>query len=205
MQKLLALPLFLLSMPLFGQQTPAPSPNQNISVETAPFSLVQEQVASALKEYQSNLGTGQDALPPLSSAVFDFKTTTAIKDGFTFNILVFTLGSKHEKDITNDVTFTYSLPKPEPSRSVMDTKSVDQGPPQLKDQLALTIQSAAKSVKDAHTLANLPFSKLTINLQFGVTSSVNAGGQVTYSIVTVGLTGEKDKNTIQSVTLTFGQ
>jgi hypothetical protein len=35
--------------------------------------------------------------------------------------------------------------------------------------------------------------------------NVNANGQVTYSFVTVGLSGAKDKNTVQSVKLVFEQ
>ncbi len=35
------------------------------------------EVKAALDEYQSNLGAGDHALPPLSSAEFDCKTVTA--------------------------------------------------------------------------------------------------------------------------------
>jgi hypothetical protein len=204
MQKHVVFMLLLLSTPLLGQQTPTSALNQSPAADPGAFADVVAQVTGALKEYQANLGSGKDALPPLSSAEFDFKTTTSTKEGFSLQILVFKFGTNHEKDVVNDVTFTYALAKHVPPPK-LPTKGVSLPPPQLKDQLTQTIQSAAESVKNARTLAGLPFSKLTINLQFSVDWNVNASGQVTYSFVTVGLSGAKDKNTVQSVKLVFEQ
>jgi hypothetical protein len=204
MQKHLVFMLLLLSTPLLGQQTPTSALNQSPTADPGAFADVVAQVTSALNEYQANLGSGKDALPPLSSAEFDFKTTTSTKEGFSLQILVFKFGTNHEKDVVNDVTFTYALAKHVPPPK-LSTKGVSLPPPQLKDQLTQTIQSAAESVKNARSLAGLPFSKLTINLQFSVDWNVNANGQVTYSFVTVGLSGAKDKNTVQSVKLVFEQ
>lgn len=67
-------------------------------------------------------------------------------------------------------------------------------PPQLKDQLAMTIQGAAAAVKAAGTLGNLSFAKLVVNIEY----SVKWDGDI-------GLTGDKNKNTVQSVELTFGE
>ena len=162
-----------------------------------------QQVTTALHEYQDNRGSGQDALPPLTSAQFDFKTTTKTPTGFTINLFIFKFGVSHENDVTNDVSFTYSLPKPKQieERSTSGSKP----PAQLKDLLAQTIQSAALSVQSAGKVAGLPLSSLKVTLCFAVDWSVSAGGQVTYSIVTAGLNAGKDKNEIQTVTLTFGQ
>ena len=160
------------------------------------------QVTSALNEYQGNRGSGDNfELPPLSSAEFDFKTTIARSTGFTLTLLVFKFGTTNEEAVVNDVIYTYSLPAPAATKKSL--KPVE--PPQLTNQLAKTIQSAAKAVKGSAVAAGLPFSKLTINLQYGVTWEVSASGEVTYSIVTVGLSGQKSKNTIQSVKLVFGK
>jgi hypothetical protein len=164
--------------------------------------LVMEQVKKALAEYQDNLGKGADALPPLSSAAFDFKATTTTKVGLTVNLLIFTLGGSHEKDVINDVTYTFSVPKPKKAQTELESSAP---PPELKDDLAKTIQSAAMAVKTSGKLGNLSFTKLTIDVQYGVKWDGSAGVNAPISLVTIGLNGEKSKNTVQSVKLTFGE
>jgi hypothetical protein len=48
---------------------------------TADLSSVIASVKAALQCYQDNRGGGTDALPKLSSAIFDFKTTTGTVGG----------------------------------------------------------------------------------------------------------------------------
>lgn len=160
------------------------------------------EVKAALDEYQSNLGAGDHALPPLSSAEFDFKTVIATTEGLTLSFLIFKLGGSHENDVTNDVTFTYAVPKPLRMESLFSHPAP---PPQLKDQLAMTIQGAAAAVKAAGTLGNLSFTKLAVNIEYGVKWDGDIGVNVPISLVTVGLTGDRNKNTVQSVKLTFGE
>ena len=172
------------------------------SPDKVPLADVIAQVTAALQEYQSDRGSGAtQELPPLSSAEFDFKTTTAKTTGFSISLFIFKFGTSHEKDVVNDVTYTYSLPEPKKSTSLQGSHP----PPSLKDQLAQTIQSAAKAVKESSTAAGLPFSKLTVNLSYGVKVDVNAEGKPIISIVTLDLTGDASKNTVQSVKVTFGK
>lgn len=193
---LVALTVVLLALPAFGQASAASADDQR------PLSEVIDQVTKALKEYQDNRGSGAtNELPPLSSAEFDFKTTTATTGGFTINVFIFKFGTSHEKDVVNDVTYTYALPSSTKSTSLQGSHPA----PQLKDQLAQTIQEAAKAIKASSTAAGLPFSKLTVNVQYGVKWDVNAAGQIQYSFITVGLSGDKNKNTVQSVKLVFGK
>ena len=193
---LVVLMMSALTLPVFGQTSAAPTDDQK------PLSEVIDQVTKALKEYQDNRGGGAtNELPPLSSAEFDFKTTTATTGGFTINLFIFKFGTSHEKDVVNDVTYTYSLPTPTKSTSLQGSHPA----PQLKDALAQTIQEAAKAVKASSTAAGLPFSKLTVNVQYGVKWDLNAAGQIQYSFITVGLSGDKNKNTVQSVKLVFGK
>ncbi len=196
MQKCSLLLICLISLLALGQNSQPLAPQ-----DAAPLNLVIAQVKAALAEYQQNLGGGADALPALSSAEFDFKATTATTEGLTVNLFIFKLGGSHETDVVNDVTYTYSVPKPP---TTVPTKAKLK-PPLLKDALAQTIQSAAAAIKTSGNLGKLSFSKLTVNLQYGVKWDGNIGANVPISFVTVGLSGDKNKNTVQSVKLVFGE
>jgi hypothetical protein len=164
--------------------------------ETVELKAVISQVKAALDDYQASLG-GADALPPLSTAEFDFKTTVATTVGGSINLFIFKIGVSRERDTVNDVTYTYSVPKPSRTERTKPPK-------ELKDELVETIKSAAAAIKNSGTLGKLPFSKLTVNLSYGVKWDGSAGINAPISLVTVGLTGDKNKNYVQSVKLTFG-
>ena len=168
--------------------------------DAGPLELIIPQVKAALDQYQKSLGSGPDALPPLSSAEFDFKTTTATTVGGTINFFIFKIGGSHEKDVCNDVTFKYSVPFPPKGLTPHHV-----APPTLTEALVSTIQGAAKSVKAAGTLGPLGFTQLTVTIQYGVKWDGNLGANVPISFVTVGLNGDKNKNTVQSVKLVFGK
>lgn len=195
----------VISLDSFAQTpTPATAPVLPAASPTdaAPLDLIIPQVKAALDLYQKNVGSGPDALPPLTSAEFDFKTTTAKVEGLTINLLIFKLGGSHEKDVVNDVTFTYTLkPPPKPPVGLLTIKK----PPTLTAQLANTIQNAAEAVKASKQLGGLTFSIFTVNLQYGVKWDGNIGANVPISLVTLGLNADVNKNTVQSVKLVFGQ
>jgi hypothetical protein len=75
--------------------------------------------------------------------------------------------------------------------------------PPLEDALAITIQAAAKAVKTAATLGQLKFGKLEVNVQYGIKWDVGGGVNAPIQFVTLGLSADKNKNTVQSVKLTF--
>jgi hypothetical protein len=164
-----------------------------------PLSLVIAQVQDALNEYQNNLGAGESALPPLSSAEFDFKTITDVTVGGSVSLLIFKFGVTHLHETVNDVTYTYAVAPP---KSVTGERVA---PPTLKDQLAKAIQGAAKGVQGAATAAGMPFSRLAVTIQYGVKWDLNGAGQSAISFVTVGLNADRSQNTVQSVKLTFGK
>src|SRR6266852_4443926 len=167
--------------------------------DAAPLALIIAQVKAALDEYQKSLGSGPDALPPLASAEFDFKATTATTVGGTINLFIFKIGGSHENDAVNDVTYAYSVPPP----PVAVTKSRKK-PPTLTEALASTIQGAAAAIKASGSLGKLKFNKLTVNVQYGVKWDGNIGANVPIQFVTIGLSGDRNKNTVQSVKLVFG-
>jgi len=204
MRKWFIISLCLIPLNSFAQTAP-PAPPQPLPVvspqDASPLDLIIPKVKDALDLYQHNLGSGPDALPPLTSAEFDFKTTTAKVVGFSVNLLIFKIGGSHEKDDVNETTFTYSIPSPAPPAHLQSPKK----PPTLTEQLAYTIQAAALAVKTSKQLGPLSFSKFVVTVQFGVKWDGNIGANVPISLVTVGLSGDISKNTVQSVKLTFGK
>jgi hypothetical protein len=188
----------------FGQsQTPTPASVVPFDpANHAPLDQVIAEVKKALKLYQDSIGRGPDSLPPLASAEFDFKVTTATVVGASISLFIFKIGGSHETDVVNDVTFTYSVPPPKkPSGALQAT----QKPKPLAEELASTIQSAAAAVKASPQLGSLNFSKLAVNIQYGVKWDGNIGANVPIQFVTIGISGDKNKNTVQSVKLTFGK
>jgi hypothetical protein len=197
MAKMLLLAILLSSSAAYGQATPAPTPGSD---QAQPLNAIIQEVESALNKYQDNLGSGAtNQLPKLQSAEFDFKTSTAKTIGFSLNLFIFKFGTSHENDTVNDVTYTYKVKQP-PAPSGLES---EKAPPTFEDELLQTIQQCAKAMKTAKTVAGVPFQSLTVNLQYGVKWDINAAGNVTYSFVTVGLSGDKSKNTVQSVKLVF--
>jgi hypothetical protein len=160
---------------------------------------VVETVRDALDQYKNGLHEKPDALPALTTATFDFKATTATTLGGSINFLIFKIGGSHENDTVNDVTYTYSIP------AVVNAARTPSKPPALTEELVKTIQSAAAAAKTAAALGKLKLTKIAVNIQFGVKWDVNGGINAPISLVTVGISGDKNKNTVQSVTLTFGK
>jgi hypothetical protein len=191
---LLSISLVLASTVMLG------APKTKPTDDYAPLDKVIKQVQAAIDEYQNNLGAGNKQLPPLASAEFDFKTTTGTTVSGGLSILIFKIGVSREKDTVNDVTYTYAPPEPPPSNNELQS---NEPPPTLKDELAKTIQEAAKNVAASTIAAGLPFNQLTVNLQYGVKWDVNAAGSPQLSLVTINLGGDKNKNRIQSVKLTW--
>jgi hypothetical protein len=111
---------------------------------TADLQPVVASVEAAIECYQANRGSGSDALPPLNSAVLNFKTTTGTVGGLTLSIFIFKLGASHEKDTINELELTYSV-KPPPPRGRL--KNI--APQSLSDSLANGILAAASAVKAA--------------------------------------------------------
>ncbi len=194
MHKLLLAILLLIAMPAAADTCPGPGTTGQ--KDAVPLCTVVQQVTSALQRYQSSLGSGPDSLPPLSRAEFDFKTTAVTTVGAKISLFVFTIGGSHEKDVTNDVTFIYAVPKPKPGLTPHAT-------PTLEDQLYATIRGAAEQVQMAHAIGKVPFNSLEVTVQFCVKWDANGGVNAPISLITVGLNGDKSRNTAQSVKLIF--
>jgi hypothetical protein len=153
------------------------------------------EVKKAVDKYQESLG-GADALPPLQAAEFDFKVVTEETRKGSISFFIFSFGASTSNKTVNDVAYTYELKEP-------GTKALSEEPPVLSETLARTIQEAARAVKESGTLGDLRFRKLVVEIQFGVKWNVDVQGNFTYQFVTLNLGGGKNKDTVQSVKLTF--
>jgi hypothetical protein len=194
-----AFPALLAFLPLALSGCPARRPTTPTPENAVPLNSVIAQVESALVQYQDNIGNGPPALPPLSSAEFDFKVTTGRVTTTGINLLIFKIGGSYEYDVVHELTFTYAVPKPKVSITALGPEP----PKQLKETLASTIQSAAAAVKTSRTAAGLPFKNLTMIIQYGVKweGSITASGPI--SFVTASLGGTKNRNAVQSLKLVF--
>ena len=86
-----ALPSFAQeNQPVSAQKTQATDATaESQPPNTVDLNTVIKQVKAAVDEYQRNRGSGPDALPPLSLAEFDFRTTTGTVGGLTINLFIF--------------------------------------------------------------------------------------------------------------------
>jgi hypothetical protein len=186
-----------------AQGTPAPpdaaaaAASPASPADEAPLNLVVAKVKQALDQYQQSLGKGTDALPPLSSATFGFKATTATTIGGSINLFIFKIGGSHESDVVHDVSYTYSVPSPPAIKK--------EAAPPLTEDLVKTIKGAAAAAKTAAELGKLKLTKIAVNIQYGVKWDGNVGANVPISIVTIGINADKNKNTVQSLGLVFGK
>jgi hypothetical protein len=215
--------ILLCGLPCFAQQkvTPqscsepklaAPGPGYQKSdikeqpKDTADLPSVVATVEQALRCYQA-MTLETDPLHPkglsqLSSVVLDFKTVTGKTVGFTFSVFVFKIGGSREKDVTNDISFTYSVPKP----AVVGTKSLTHvAPVPLFEQLVTDIQAAAATAQAKSSVLGIPLGKVQITIAYGIKFDGSGGVNIPISLVTFGPNFDYNKNNTQTLTLTFGQ
>jgi hypothetical protein len=174
--------------------------------DTADLPSVVATVEQALRCYQATTQQTDPlhpkGLPALNSVALDFKTVTGKTVGFSFAIFVFKLGASREKDVTNDITFTYTVPKP----PAIGTKSITHvAPATLFEELVKDIQAAADTAQLQSKLLGIPLTKVQITISYGIKFDGNAAISVPVSIVTIGGNGDYNKNNTQTLTLTFGQ
>ena len=79
----------------------------------------------------------------------DFKTTSGETVGFTFSVFVFKIGASREKDVTDDLSFTYSVPKPPAIAPHFGVSKPSPAP--LYAELVKEVQAAARAAKAQST------------------------------------------------------
>jgi hypothetical protein len=190
------------TLPVPGAYKPSDGQPQN----TADLPTVIATVEQALKCYQQ---TTKDAdpnqpkgLPKLNSATMDFKTTTSKSGGFSISFFIFKIGASSEKDVTDDISFTYSVPKnlvlPKAAGFVKQPRT------DLFSELVKDVQAAANAAQTQSTALGMPLSQVKISVAFGIQTEADVSLNLPIHLVTIGGNGKYNKNNIQTVTLTFG-
>jgi hypothetical protein len=131
----------------------------------------------------------------------DFKTTTGETAGFTFSVFVFKVGASREKDVTDDLSFTYSVPAPPTSHGAFLAKP---SPAPLYAELVKEVQAAARAAQAQSTALGMPLSKVGISVAYGIKFDGNVSLSVPIELVTIGGNGDYNKNNTQTITLSFG-
>jgi hypothetical protein len=196
-----------------AQRCPRPTvtPNPDLVNASAPatsadLNSVVTTIESALQCYQDNRGSGADALPVLIQADFDFKTTTAKTGGLSISFFIFKLSGTHEKDVTNDITFSYKVKAPNsPNIRGPGLTSKKQPPVLLSDALVADLQGVATAIKFRAQAAGLPFDQAKITIQFGIVNDGTITLNAPVQLVVIGGSGDYKRTEIQTVTLTFGK
>jgi hypothetical protein len=175
--------------------------------KTADLPSVVQTVEQALKCYQALSGEKDPmqpkGLPKLNSAEMDFKTTTGKTVGFTFSIFVFKVGASREKDVTDELKFTYSVPKKIALPKTVGLAKVNPVP--LYEELVKEVQEAARAAQAQSTALGMPLSKVSISISYGIKFDGNVSVNVPVQLVTIGGNGDYNKNNTQTITLTFGE
>jgi len=181
-----------------GEDCPIPDKSKTKKKDPIPLCLVAHKIKQALDDYNADPGAVK-----LSKADFEFKTVRSTSGGIKFDILVFNVGSTVQVDSTDDVTFSYEVPKKElTAAEYAEKREKDHD---FSKQLIQTIKDAAEQLKATQRVGEAKFKTLTINLAYGVKWDFNAGATVPIQLITIGGTFDRNMTRTQSVKLTFEQ
>ena len=78
-------------------------------------------------------------------------------------------------------------------------------PAPLFEELVSDIKSAAHAAQAQSKLLDMPLSKVSITISYGIKFDGNLSLNVPVQLVTIGGNGDYNKNNTQSLTVTFGQ
>ena len=192
--------LVLLTVPSFADDCPIPAKSTTKNTDPVPLCLVAKKIKQALDDYNASPGTSGTPLLKLSTAEFDFKTVRSKSGGLKFSFLIFSIGSTMQVDSTDDVTFSYEVPKTT-EKSLSDlTKN-----PDFSKQLIDTIKAAAEQLKATQAVGAAKFKTLTVNLAYAVKWDFSGGATVPIQLVTLGVNLDRNKTSTQSIKLTFSE
>ena len=194
---LTAASLFLFLAPVLMGASNPPQAVADQDKGVVALEAVISQVRQALIGAQKQLA--QDGLPPLASIDLTLKSVVQKQAGGTFKLWIISFGVSRENDQTQTVTIQLTPPSGKEPTKV--------GAVDLTAELQSVIVSAAKGAQNSGT-ADYPlqFSGLTVELDFTVQMTGNAGAQIPQIIpISADLSGKVAKNATQTVKVVFGK
>jgi hypothetical protein len=175
-----------------GCESP-PKKQAGAKPDTFPVKQAVAEVNAAVTEYTRS-EAGQKSQMGLKEAEFTFKVVETVTGEVGVNILILNVSGSVAGQRTKEVTYSYKKPTTIAALVVQ---------PSLKSDLAKTIDKAIRSKVDE--VGGIPINGITIQSGFGIERKIGAGGQVQFSIVTVGPKVSASNNTAQSIKLVFAK
>src|SRR5260370_29861317 len=182
---ILSVVCLLLTTSVVGQDCPPPDMSKINKTDPVPLCLVATKIKKALDDYNAD-PTTEKKLLPVSKAEFDFKVVRSTSGGLKFSILVFSVGATRQVHSTDDVTFSYEVPKPAKFAEQSDFVNKIEKNPDFSKQLIETIRAAAEQLKATRKVGDTQFKALTINLAYAVKCDFTAGAAVPIQFRTIG-------------------
>jgi len=185
-------------------------------VSSFPLSEVMSETQEVLDQYQTNKSAN---LPDLVSADFDFKTVVQTTMGGGINLIIFTIGAAHQNSVTSDVEFLYkphaeALPTHQSNGEISVLLDLNSKPKaKYNDALMNTLIAAGKAAASKPPAPasgsrdrQLDFCTVSTTIAFGVVDDGKGGASGPIAtLVTASLNVEANKNSTQTVKLTFSE
>jgi len=166
--------------------------------KTVPLDDVVAEVESSLRDYQKDVTSSDNVLPPLKTAELNFKTVVQKQGTSGSSILIFTLKGSKQHQQTNDLQILYGVPKP--------TGSASYNPVPLHKELLDAIRTASRAIESSmpsSSLGGLNLTTTSISIKYAVTTSFSAEGKPVIQFVILNLAESYNKNEVQSIELIF--
>jgi len=201
---LLAVLLAVSTVYLAAQDCPIPTKEKTKASDPVPLCLVAAKIKLALDDYNIQAEKESKFLPPLAKAEFDFKVVRSTSGGPKISFLIFAIGTTKQVDSTDEVTFSYEVPKKPPIESEAAFADREKSP-DFSKELIETLEAAAEQVAQTKNVGQAQFKTVVVNLAYAVKWDFSAGVTVPIQLVTIGGSFDRNKTTTQSVKLTFAE
>lgn len=172
-------------------------------LETAPLEKILTMSKDVIEEVQSKseIILGRKVASTLNyqpkSMVFNFESANSNSSNVGIKILIFSIGRKWNKSITNNITYTYTYPDLNPMGEG------EEAPDIFKYQLSSTIINALKEIEELDDEDKERLNEFSVKITFGIEKETNGGGE--YELVPFTISGGKkwNKKATHTVTVTF--
>lgn len=161
------------------------------------LSISKEVVEEIKKMTEATLERGGDMVNyQPSSMVFSFETANSKSMGGGIKILIFSIGEKWSKSVTNNVTYRYSFPELEPKTLLFEVAN-------LKHELSKTIISALQELRALDQKDRERVDEFSTKVTFAISKDKSAGGGFNLVPLTIDGGADWSKSAVHSVTVNY--